>query len=102
MQLHHPDRERLNNGQGLGFTVFQKVIDKKTLNLLVFSVGSFYGTVIPLIMAFMPDPVGTAVEGTIEPCTVTEEQVAQLQLTFGSNSNVSCSYTNVTIGQWIN
>jgi hypothetical protein len=55
-------RERLNNGQGLGFTIFSKVVDKKTLNMIVFSVGSFYGTVIPLIMAFMPDPVSTSGE----------------------------------------
>ena len=84
----------------MGFTVFQKVIDKKTLNLLIFSVGSFYGTVIPLIMAFMPDPVGTVDEAITEACAVTEEQVAQLQLTFGRNMN--CSYANVTIGQLIN
>ena len=49
-------RERLNNGQGLGFRVFTKVIDKKTLNVIMVTVGSFYSTAIPLIMAFMPDP----------------------------------------------
>jgi hypothetical protein len=55
--------KELNNGQGLGFVVFSKVIDKKTLNLIAFSVASFFGTVIPLIMAFMPDPPS---EGTVE------------------------------------
>jgi hypothetical protein len=52
----------LNHGQGLGFTIFTKVVDKKTLNVLAISIASFFGTVIPLIMAFMPDaplPVGS-------------------------------------------
>ena len=56
-------RERLNHGQGLGFRVFTKVIDKKTLNLIMVTVGSFYSTVIPLIMAFMPDPVAQTTGG---------------------------------------
>ncbi len=56
--------KELNNGQGLGFVVFSKVIDKKTLNLVAFSVASFFGTVIPLIMAFMPD--APSLEGTAE------------------------------------
>ena len=67
-------RERLNNGQGLGFTIFSKVVDKKTLNMIVFSVGSFYGTVIPLIMAFMPDPVSTSGESI--QCLGAEEYAA--------------------------
>lgn len=35
----------LNHGQGLGFTIFTKVVDKKTLNLLAISIASFFGTV---------------------------------------------------------
>jgi hypothetical protein len=37
--------------------VFTKVIDKKTLNVIMVTVVSFYSTVIPLNMALMPDPV---------------------------------------------
>lgn len=37
--------KELNQGQGLGFTIFTKVVDKKTLNLLAISVASFFGTV---------------------------------------------------------
>ena len=36
--------------------MFTKVIDKKTLNVIMVTVVSFYSTVIPL-MALMPDPV---------------------------------------------
>ena len=37
--------------------MFTKVIDKKTLNVIMVTVVSFYSTVIPLNMALMPDPV---------------------------------------------
>ena len=48
--------QQINHGQGLGFSVYSKVLDRKTLNLLAFSIISFIATAIPFIMAFMPDP----------------------------------------------
>ena len=81
----------MNNGQGLGFTVFSKVIDKKTLNMIVLSVGSFYGTVIPLIMAFQPDTINTSDE-TVR-CVGAEEYAALGRVWLGGG----CVPMNATI-----
>jgi hypothetical protein len=50
--------EKLNGGQGLGFCVWTRVIDKKALNMIALSVLSFFGTVIPLVLATLQDPMG--------------------------------------------
>ena len=48
-----------------------EVIDKKTLNLLAISITSFFATVIPLIMAFVPDP--PSYDGGVETCIDTKD-----------------------------
>ena len=79
---------------GLGFTVFGKVVDKKTLNVIFVSVTSFFGTAIPLIMAFAT--VATKQDADEQSCTsLTELQLAALE-TFRL-LNASCAY-NMTIG----
>ena len=48
--------ERVNNKQGLGFTVFGKVVDKRTLNVILISAISFFSTVVPIVITLMPNP----------------------------------------------
>ena len=45
---------RLNNRQGLGYKVFGKVVDKRTLNIIFVSATSFFLTVMPVLIALMP------------------------------------------------
>jgi hypothetical protein len=48
--------EWLNSGQGLGFMVLNKVVDKKTLTMIVVGLVSFLGSAIPILIA-VSDPV---------------------------------------------
>lgn len=93
----------LNHGQGLGFTIFAKVVDQKTLNLLAISIASFFGTVIPLIMAFMPDaplPVGPEVV-CIGPADAARAAAALSQVAVsGMEDDTSvCLTFNATLGE---
>ena len=79
----------MNNSQGLGFCVFGKVVDKKTLNVIGISVVSFVSTAVPLLMAVLvPDAV--AREGE---CALTELEASTIRAVM---SNESCSY-NMTL-----
>ena len=49
----------------MGFCVVTRVVDKKALNMIVLSVLSFFGTVIPLVLAAAPNPTIT---GTADAC----------------------------------
>ena len=82
---------------GLGFTVFTKVLDRKTLNILMISVGSFFGTALPLIIALMPDSEQKLGEAA---CDLDEHQVASIRVAMMTR-NRSCSYANVTLDEII-
>ena len=87
--------ERLNLGQGLGFVVYSKVVDRKTLNFAGLSVTSFLGTAIPLIMATMPPP--SPQPQAAELCAdLTESQRIGLEA-WRAMANLTCTL-NVTVG----
>ena len=98
--------KELNTGQGLGFTVFSVVVDKKTLNKLALAVLSTFATLVPIILALQPSPDGLVdgigsklVEG--EPqCILTSQQLAGLQTMVaaivGQNASMECHW-NITI-----
>ena len=68
------------------------MVDKKTINVILVSVLSFFSTAIPLVFAFLPDAVASG--GDV--CALTEVQAEALRgqlRTF----NASCSY-NVSVG----
>ena len=88
------------------FVVFTKVVDKKTLNIILASVVSFFTTAIPLIFAVLPDappPLDAAAAAGGAGCALSAAQMdvvrahtdavrAQLQVL-----NASCAY-NVSVG----
>ena len=87
------------------FVVFTKVVDKKTLNIILASVVSFFTTAIPLIFALLPDaaPPPDAAAAAGAGCALSAAQMdvvrahtdavrAQLQVL-----NASCAY-NVSVG----
>lgn len=49
------NRKELNTSQGLGFTVFSTVVDKKTLNKMGLAVVSTFATLIPIVLALQPE-----------------------------------------------
>ena len=95
--------ERINNQQGLGFTVFGWVIDRKTLNVIAASVLSVAGGVLPLLMAMLPDAESpgsnTPVNATTAPgtagCALGATHLAIIEsLVPALNAlNQSCVYT---------
>ena len=46
----------MHGGQGLGFVILTRVIDRKSLNLIFITMGSFFSTAIPILFALLPDP----------------------------------------------
>jgi hypothetical protein len=91
--------DRLNNGQGLGFVVLTKVVDKKTLYWILMSLVSLFSTSIPLLVALLPD-LHTA-DGP--SCELSGPQQALLKSTF-AQFNASCNWSanNKTIASlWL-
>lgn len=83
-----------------GFCVLSKVVDRKTLNLILFSVISFFATAIPLIMALMPEHHAEAKQ---EQCVSTEAALmsfssAVLQL---RDEGITCISLNATLDSYI-
>ena len=63
--------ERLNHRQGLGFVVWGRVVDRRTVNIIAASVVSFFSTVLPIIIGLMPSSSSLATECSeaIDPLT---------------------------------
>jgi hypothetical protein len=80
--------------------VLSKVVDRKTLNLIMFSVVSFFATVIPLIMALMPEHHA---EATQDQCVSVEAAL----LSFSSavlemrSEGITCINANATLDSFI-
>eukprot|EP01052_Picozoa_sp_SAG31_P025968 SAG31_NODE_2316_length_5951_cov_7.632262_7_plen_484_part_00 len=88
--------ERLNGGQGLGFCVFTKVIDKKALNMIVLSVLSFFGTVVPLVLTTLEDPISTGGEHiclSADECAMAGSALAE-----AAWRHDQCINRNLTVG----
>lgn len=99
--------ERLNNQQGLGFLVWGRVIDKRTLNIIMASVFSVFSTVLPIIVTLLPDgsATGTAADG--RNCTdatadgtspANDALFAVIRTSVLQLENASC-FSNVTLGE---
>jgi len=86
--------QNLNKGQGLGFVVAGKVLNKTTLKTIFVAVGSFLGAAVPLILALKPP---TIVPGT-EACALTAQQVAGIKAAM-MTASASCAPFNVTISE---
>jgi hypothetical protein len=71
------------------------VVDRKTLNLAILSVGSFFGTVIPVILALMPDP--PAVVGANVTCLTMEQYIDLGKLVTENNTCVPLNLTVASI-----
>ena len=85
----------LNNGQGLGFTVANAVIDKRTINIILLSVISFFSTTIPLLATLFSAPASaSALVATPGGCNVTANKIEHMRLLFED----SCM-PNVTIAE---
>eukprot|EP01052_Picozoa_sp_SAG31_P018756 SAG31_NODE_1342_length_8700_cov_12.667829_3_plen_129_part_00 len=89
--------ERLNTRQGLGFIVWSKVIDRKTLNWIAMSVISFAGAVLPVIVALMLDAPGIGDVLGDAQCNLTETQQDVIRSVMGGNS--SCNWLNTTLAE---
>jgi hypothetical protein len=75
-----------------------EVVDKKTLNMLAISIISFFATVIPLIMAFMPDPESA---GEAAECIETEDALrvcGELSRIVGDVDGL-CVWRNLTLDE---
>eukprot|EP01051_Picozoa_sp_SAG22_P013729 SAG22_NODE_1571_length_4095_cov_2.849099_5_plen_93_part_00 len=83
--------------------MFTRVIDKKALNVIVLSVLSFYGTVIPLVLTTMKDPTAAAAlpgagPGTDQCLSSTECAMASSALTEATwRGGSSCIGRNMTV-----
>ena len=74
-------------------------MDKKTLNLLGISIASFFATVIPLIMAFLPDP--PTYDGEDAECIETQDALrvcAELSRIVGDVDG-ECVLRNATLDE---
>ena len=84
----------LNHGQGLGFVLLGKVMDTRTLNLLFFSLVSFFSTAVPILISMLPDPSaqggGNGEAGTGVAWCVADEMQAQVVASVFRNG--SCGY----------
>ena len=83
--------QNLNKGQGLGFVVAGKVLDRTTLKTIFVAVSSFLGTVVPVVLALRPT---TAVAGTAA-CSLPAYHRDAIRAVMAS-ANATCSY-NVSL-----
>ena len=60
----------------LQFVVFTKVIDKKTMNIILATMVSFFSTTVPLVLALLPDDTVPTGGGLLEPCALSASQVS--------------------------
>eukprot|EP01051_Picozoa_sp_SAG22_P021389 SAG22_NODE_4704_length_1186_cov_3.561178_2_plen_151_part_00 len=89
--------DRLNQSQGLGFVVFNIVVDKVTLTRLFFTICSILATVIPFIMGLRPIMMtGQTPTAVASECTLTDAQLTLsrtfLQAMLPQNSSIGCEY----------
>eukprot|EP01051_Picozoa_sp_SAG22_P003363 SAG22_NODE_162_length_16848_cov_16.978267_17_plen_134_part_00 len=94
--------ERLNIHQGLGFLVFGRVIDKRTLNMILAAVASAVGGLVPLIIAVMPSHHSWSLGDGGGACSLDalqKEQVLSMAQAHAQTvaGNSSCRF-NFTIG----
>ena len=88
-----------NNGQGVGFKVFGKVLDKKSLRALAIGVYSFLATVVPVLHAALDTEhfLDAPISSNVTACSgLSAVQAAQLEA-FRMMENSSCVW-NLTIG----
>ena len=83
-----------NHNQGLGFVIFSKVVDLKTLNFIIVSIGSVIGGLLPLIFVLTSE---ASVKAEEHACTLTTSQIMTIQGAMMSG-NESCKY-NQTISE---
>ena len=86
--------ERCNRGQGLGFVVGGRVMDRRTLQLIGASMCGALTTVVPLIFGL--NPPTSFVNINMEMCALSDTQTASVQAAL-LDANASCSYDNVTL-----
>jgi hypothetical protein len=84
----------LNKGQGLGFVVAGKVLDKSTLRSIFAAMTGFLGTAIPLILALKQETT-TRVAGDTQ-CDISAQNIAVIQSEL-MGRNETCLY-NVSLG----
>jgi hypothetical protein len=87
------------------FVVLTKVIDKKTLNAIFVAVVSFFSTIVPVVLALLPDPGGDAT-GHRAACALTPMQASLIRsaanLALGNDTDAdACSY-NISLATIIN
>ena len=93
--------ERLNVHQGLGFLVFGRVMDKRTLNMILAAVASFIGGLVPLVAAVMPSHRSWKLGDDGDACTLDalqEEEVKSMAVAHAKlvAGNATCTF-NFTI-----
>lgn len=87
----------MNHEQGLGFIVFGKVVDKKTLNLVLATMASLLGTLLPLLAVLTSTAQAELENHNSVECALTDAQSAIVKAAF-VGANTTCSYDNTTIG----
>ncbi len=88
----------MNYGQGLGFMVFGKVVDKKTINLILVGMSSLLGTLLPLLVVLTSSAQAELETRAGETqCALTDVQTAMVRAAF-VGANTTCGYANITIG----
>ena len=91
----------MNANQGLGFVMFTKVVDKKTLNVIFISLLSFFSTVVPLFYSLLPNAETTMASittNTAQECNATAIQIATVRAAFLGSE---CVPVNETIGSML-
>ena len=89
-----------NNGQGVGFKVFGKVLDKTSLRALAIGVYSFLATVVPVLHAALDTEhfLDAPISANVTACGgLSAVQAAQLEAFRMMENSTGCVW-NLTIG----
>jgi hypothetical protein len=85
--------------------VLTKVIDKKTLNTIFVALVSFFSTAVPLLLAFLPDPVNDTNTGHHTACDLTPMQASLIRsaarLALGNDTDADACTFNISLASII-
>ena len=92
---------KLNKGQGLGFSVYGVVLDRKTLKNLAIGIVGTMSTVVTTLIALSESDeamVAVAQDSSVVPCAQLSPAQEAAVVGMFSAFNSSCTWVNLTIG----